>query len=165
MLNAGQEKVAEEYNLLPFEVNVLDPKRTLCEKIMSLVRLSYTENPIEDLKNKVRHTYDLYQLLKNKELYKFLESGEFDEMLLRVANDDVESFRNNNSWLQQHPNKAKIFAELVSVWNELEPTYSGDFKSLVYSNFPHEGKILDSLKLIKKRLESVDWKITVENPK
>ncbi len=165
MLNAGQEKVAEEYNLLPFEVNVLDPKRTLCEKIMSLVRFSYTENPIADLKNKVRHTYDLHQLLKNKELYKFFESEKFNEMLLRVANDDVESFKNNNSWLQHHPNKAKIFAELESVWKELEPTYSGDFINLVFGDFPNENKILDSLKSIKERLESVDWTITIENQK
>lgn len=165
MLNAGQEKVAEEYNLLPFELNVLDPKRTLCEKTMSLVRFSYTENPIEDLKNKVRHMYDLHQLLMNDELLTFFESEKFDEMLLRVANDDVESFRNNNSWLQYHPNKAKIFAEFESVWKELAPTYSGDFKNLVFGDFPHEDKILDSLKSIKERLESVDWTITIENPK
>lgn len=39
----GQEKLAEEYGLLPFAVLVLDVKRTLCEKIMSLVRFSYTD--------------------------------------------------------------------------------------------------------------------------
>jgi len=165
MVRNKQQKIAKENGLLPFEVQVLEPKRTLCEKIMSLVRFSYTENPIEDLKNKVRHTYDLHQLLQNKELNKFFKSGKFDEMLLKVANDDVESFRNNNSWLQYHPNKAKIFAEFESVWKELEPTYSGDFKNLVFRDFPHEVIILESLKLIKERLESVNWTISIENPK
>jgi len=49
MLNNGQLRIAEEYGLLPFEIQALEPKRTLCEKIMSLVRFSYSENPIENL--------------------------------------------------------------------------------------------------------------------
>lgn len=163
MLRNNQQKIAEVNGLLPFAVQVLEPKRTLCEKIMSLVRFSYTENPIEDLKNKVRHTYDLHQLLQNKELNKFFESEKFDEMLLKVANDDVESFRNNNSWLQYHPNKAKIFANFESVWKELKPIYSGAFQNLVFGDFPHEDKILETLKSIKERLESLVWTVTIEN--
>jgi len=165
MIATGQNQIAEEYDLLPFNVLVLEPKRTLCEKIMSLVRFSYTENPIEDLKNKVRHTYDLNQLLKDKELLEFFESDEFDKMLLRVANDDVESFKNNNAWLQNHPKDAKIFAEIETVWKELKQVYSGEFQYLVFGNLPSENEILDSLLKIKKRLESVDWKITIANPK
>ena len=165
MVNSGQEKLAEEYGILPFNVQVLEPGRTLCEKIMSLVRFSYTENPIEDLKNKIRHAYDLNQLLKNKELNKFFKSNKFDEMLLKVASDDVESFRNNNEWLQYHPNKAKIFAEIGTVWEELKKIYSDEFKHLVFGNFPNENEIFNSLKTIKKRLESVNWTISIAEPK
>ena len=165
MVRNKQQKIAEENGILPFEVQVLEPKRTLCEKIMSLVRFSYTENPIEDLKNKVRHTYDLHQLLQNKELNKFFESGKFDEMLLKVANDDVESFRNNNSWLQYHPIKAKIFAELEDTWRELKSVYSGNFSNLVFGELPSESEIYETLKLIKERLVSVNWTVTIENPK
>ncbi len=66
MLNNGQTAIAEVNGLLPFELLVLEPTRTICEKIMSLVRFSYGENAIEDLKKKVRHTYDLHQLLQQK---------------------------------------------------------------------------------------------------
>lgn len=165
MIATGQKQIAEEYDLLPFNVLVLEPKRTLCEKIMSLVRFSYTENAIEDLKNKVRHTYDLNQLLKDEELSGFFESDEFDKMLLKVANDDVESFKNNNAWLQNHPNKAKFFAELETVWKELKQVYSGEFQYLVFGDFPSEKEIFDSLKKIKARIESVDWTITIADPK
>ncbi len=57
MVNAGQIEMAKTYNLLPFEVLVLDVKRTLCEKIMSLARFSHTENPITDLGNKIHLRY------------------------------------------------------------------------------------------------------------
>jgi hypothetical protein len=55
MLNNGQEGIARKNGLLPFELRMLEPVRTLCEKIMSLVRFSYGENPIEDLKKKIRY--------------------------------------------------------------------------------------------------------------
>lgn len=80
---------------------------------MSLVRFSYGENPIEDLKKKIRHTYDLHQLLKQEVYSEFFHSKSFDEMLLKVAIDDVASFRNNNKWLMHHPKEALIFKELI----------------------------------------------------
>lgn len=165
MINTGQQKLAKENNLLPFEVQVLESKRTLCEKIMNLVRFSYTKNAVEDLKQKVRHTYDLYLMLNNKELSEFFESENFNKMLIDVANDDVKSFKNNNAWLQYHPNKAKIFAELETVWTEIKSVYSGEFSHLVFGDLPSENEIFDSLKSIRRRLETVDWRITIEKQK
>src|SRR5690606_28658202 len=73
MVATGQKALAEEYNLLPFEVLVLDSQRTLCEKIMSLVRFSHTEQPIADLNAKIRHVYDIHQLLKDETIRNFFK--------------------------------------------------------------------------------------------
>jgi hypothetical protein len=40
-------------------------------------------------------------------------------MFLKVANDDVASFKNNNQWLAYHPNEALIFKDMKNVWSEL----------------------------------------------
>src|SRR5690606_11632088 len=79
MQNNEQSATAEEYGMLPFDLLTLEPIRTICEKIMSLVRFSYSENPIADLKKKIRHTYDLHQLLRQKEFSDFLNSSAFDK--------------------------------------------------------------------------------------
>lgn len=162
MLDNHQISIAEENGLLPFGLLVLEPIRTICEKIMSLVRFSYGENPIDDLKKKIRHTYDLYQLLTQEEFLKFFQSTAFDEMLLKVANDDVISFRNNNLWLVHHPNEALIFKDLDNVWIELKTTYNGDFKNLVYGKLPKEEVILETLKMIQERLKTISWTIKTE---
>lgn len=162
MLDNHQISIAEENGLLPFGLLVLEPIRTICEKIMSLVRFSYGENPIDDLKKKIRHTYDLYQLLTQEEFLKFFQSTAFDEMLLKVANDDVISFRNNNQWLIHHPNEALIFKDLDNVWIELKTTYNGDFKNLVYGKLPKEEVILETLKMIQERLKTISWTIKTE---
>ncbi len=115
MQDNKQSDIAKENGLLPFDLLVLEPTRTICEKIMSLVRFSYGENPMDDLKKKIRHTYDLHQLLKQDEFLIFFQSTAFDETLLKVANDDVTSFRNNNKWLNYHPSEALIFKDLENV--------------------------------------------------
>ncbi|WP_236981082.1 nucleotidyl transferase AbiEii/AbiGii toxin family protein [Membranihabitans maritimus] len=162
MLKNKQSEIAEENGLLSFELLALEPIRTICEKIMSLVRFSYGDNPIEDLKKKIRHTYDLHQLLKQDEFSEFFHSTAFDEMLLKVANDDVAGFRNNNKWLIHHPNESLIFKNLENVWNTLKATYSGDFKDLVYGYLPKEGDVLETLKMIQERLKAISWTVKIE---
>lgn len=161
MEKSGQRALAEQYGMLPFNVKVLDTKRTLCEKIMSMVRFSYTEHPLDDLKQKIRHAYDLHQLLQNAALSEFFNSSGFDKLLLKVANDDVASYRNNNEWLVNHPVNAYVFADLDSVWDALRSTYNGPFKNLAFGVFPKDADVLQSLKLVKDRLSTITWNIKI----
>lgn len=165
MLTHGQTEIAKENGLLPFDLLALEPIRTICEKIMSLVRFSYTSDPIEDLKKKLRHVYDLHQLLKQKEFSEFFHSPAFDKMLLKVANDDVISFKNNNKWLVHHPGDALIFKDLENVWNEMKTIYNSEFRNLVYGEFPNETMVLKTLKMIQERLRTISWTIKIETKK
>lgn len=161
MLHNGQDKIVQENKLLPFDVRVLEPIRTICEKIMSLVRFSFGEAPVEDFKKKIRHTYDLHQLLLQKEFSDFFNSPAFEKMLLKVAEDDVISYRNNNQWLAYHPYHALIFNDLDNIWNKLKPTYNGDFKNLVYGVLPKDEEVLATMKMIKERLLNIPWTIKI----
>ncbi len=161
MQKNNQEEMVKKYNLQPFKVSVLEPVRTICEKIMSLVRFSYSENPIKDLSNKIRHMYDLNQLLLDKGFLAFFNSDAFDEMLLKVAQDDVVSFKNNNKWLKNHPKDCLLFENPEEVWSNLKSTYNSEFKNLVYGSFPDEKEILKTLLLLRNRLSKIDWKVQV----
>lgn len=161
MLKNDQAEYAIQYGLMPFEVRVLEPIRTLCEKIMSLVRFSYTQDPIDDLKQKIRHTYDLHQLLQQPEFSNFLASNQFEEMLLKVANDDLIRFKNNNKWLAFHPSEALMFSNLDTVWLELKSIYLNSFSNMVYGELPKESDVFNSLNMIKERLKYIEWNITI----
>ena len=161
MLATKQEALLQKYKLLPFKVLVLDARRTLCEKIMSLVRFSHTENAIIDLNNKIRHLYDIHQLLKNDDIKTFFESETFYEMLIKVAHDDVKSFKNNNTWLNHHPREALIFKEPKDTWSQLKNTYVNDFSNLVYGELPNEEDILETIQTVSARLQGVKWSIKV----
>ena len=130
---------------------------------MSLVRFSYSENPIKDLKNKVRHTYDLHQLLRQEIFLNFFNSSAFEQMVLKVAHDDVLNFRNNNKWLIYHPSEALIFKDLENVWQELKIAYSGKFRALVFGEFPKEEEVIGTLRMIKQRLNGIPWNINMDD--
>ncbi len=159
MQELGQVELIEKYEMNPFEVNVLSPKRTICEKIMSLVRFSYSENSLEELNNKIRHIYDIHMLLKNKIINDFFNSTDFDKMLQAVGTDDVFSFKNNNEWLNEHPVSALIFRKPEQTWKQLINTYNGNFKELIYGDIPSENEIMETIIKVSKRLEEVNWKL------
>ena len=159
MTQTNQQALIEEYEMNPFEVLVLNPKRTLCEKIMSLVRFSQTPEPITDLRNKIRHTYDIHLMLKDENLKAFFHSDEFETMLLRVANDDIASFKNNNEWLANHPRTAIIFSDTEDTWNKIKDVYSGSFSELVFGELPPETDILKTLTTVSDRLKLIEWNI------
>ena len=161
MLRSGQENLIEEYGLQEFPVNVLKLERTFCEKIMSLVRFSYSEDYIEDLKSKIRHTYDLHQMLQQKEILDFFESEDFEKMLNKVGQDDVASYKNDNEWLKFHPKDSRFFAKLDEIWTQLEPTYKTDFRNLVYGELPDTEKVKLSLERLKYRIEKIKWRVKV----
>jgi len=153
----NQESLIREYMLNPFEVQVLSLERTLCEKIMSLMRFSFTNDPITDLNNKIRHVYDIDKLLEDKEVNTFFNSPEFDKLLLIVASDDIISFKNNNSWLENHPAKAMIYADIENTWSQMRNTYNTTFKELVYGELPTEEKMTGTLQKIYDRIVTVNW--------
>jgi hypothetical protein len=157
MHDRGQSNLATEYGLVPFTVNTLDPSRTLCEKIMSLVRFSYSEDPMNDLNRKIRHVYDLHVLLQHDVYKQFVHSPDFDRQLIQVAREDRIALRDSSVWLGFHPSEALFFRNLTDVWKGLKLAYQNDFRPMVYGKFPSADEVLESMKLVRIRLNAVPW--------
>jgi hypothetical protein len=160
MMNAkGLKEMIAQYNMAPFTIKVLSKLRTFCEKIMSLVRFSRTEDPITDLRNKVRHVYDIHQMLKDEEVQEFFNSVDFDQMMIKVANDDMIGYKNNNEWIPEHPSTALIFAKPQDTWEKLSTAYNGGFKDLVTGELPAEGELIETLKKVAAHLKEIEWTV------
>lgn len=155
----GQEGIIKQYAMTPFTIQVLSTLRTFCEKIMSLVRFSRSEDPVKDLRNKIRHVYDLHQMLKDDKIQRFFEGREFDAMLVKVGNDDMIGYKNNNEWLKEHPATALIFKQPKDVWEKLSPEYNGNFKDLVTGRLPEEKELIETLENIGNRLQKSKWEL------
>lgn len=162
MKTTKQNQLITTYEMHPFVVKAMDIKRTFCEKIMSLIRFSYQDNPIEELRKKIRHTYDLHQLRQSEEIDTFLNSNNFQQMMIKVALNDLEAYTDSRDCLKNHPRESLFFSELDQIWNQLKNTYSKDFKDLVYADLPDENEVYKTLVLIKHKINSMFW-IKTEN--
>ena len=160
MIAAGQNDLVNEYNMQPFAVQVLSKERTFCEKIMSLVRFSFSEDLYPNLANKIRHVYDLYMMMQNAEIKIFFTNPGFDKMLNMVGSDDVLSYKNNNTWLGNHPAEAIVFKTPEETWEKIRQPYQTTFKNLVMGVLPRETLLIDTLKKIGERLKTVKWEVT-----
>lgn len=159
MIKQKQDDLIKEYKMEAFRIQVLHVHRTMCEKIMSLVRFSYGKDPISQLKDKIRHTYDIHQLLKLQEVSDFFDSSGFDEMMITVFEDDKLSFKNENDWLNYHPSESLMFSKTNSVWDELKSTYKNEFADLVHGILPEEKKVMKSLERVQTSLKDIKFKL------
>jgi hypothetical protein len=108
-------EMIEEYSLEPFNVNVLNYKRTFCEKISAIARASYeSDDEYTQLKEKIRHFYDIYFLMNEPEIDLFLHSDDFVDMIQKVRVDDQNQF-NQNNWATVPLHTTKIFTDTATI--------------------------------------------------
>lgn len=145
LLNAGHAELISEFDLDTFEINVLDKRTTLTEKIVSLTRFSLSNNMLADLSSKIRHFYDLYYLSLDKECTEFIESEEFMTAFNQLIKHDMSLFEQPIGWQNKTLADSKLLKEPDSVWLDLQSKYLQELPSLAYSEIPSSEEILKRL--------------------
>lgn len=129
------ESFIDEYGLHPFEVSVLNTSRTFVEKVLSLARISIDDDEsFSSLKKKVRHFYDIHKLYETEEIQKFIKDQEFQNMLKLALDDDLSNPEFKDSWVGCSLSEVKLFSDMENVFTNIESTFEGDFKSLLYGD-------------------------------
>ncbi|WP_419571630.1 nucleotidyl transferase AbiEii/AbiGii toxin family protein [Rheinheimera sp.] len=158
LASIGNLEVIKQYALEPFEMKVLCTSRTLCEKIMGMVKASYGDNHINDINNKIRHLYDIHFLMNDEFTKGFLLSDGFAAMANKVIESDRSTFP-SVPWFDQPLAQAIVFSNLESIWGQLEVTYNGDFKRMVVGDaLPSPESLFATTKLIFGQLTAFDRK-------
>ena len=146
LLKTGNEDLIEEYDMQPFEVNVLDRRRTLTEKLVSLLRCSLADNFIPELAAKIRHFYDLHFLLNDQETRGYLESNSFKVDFTNLFTQDQQRFDKPEGWQKRKIADSPIVVDLHSVWSSLSNVYSKELPDLAYQEIPSVGDVEASMR-------------------
>ena len=151
-LEVNAPEMIVEYGLEPFKVNVLDYRRTFCEKISAVARATFEpDESYTELKSKIRHLYDIYYLMQEEGIRAFLDSEDFSEMMQDVRHDDIEQFQ--ESWSQKPLSEAVIFSDTQRCIEGIGSYYQGTFRDLVYAKkIPDIDLILDEVRGIAKKV-------------
>lgn len=143
MQRRGLDSMIEELDMAPFELNVLDKRRTLCEKVVSLIRFSFEDDAVSGIASKIRHFYDLYYLTQDKECIEYMQS-EFGKDLIDLIAHDKEEFDRPPQWKKADILTSVLFVDLSSVWQKISPVYVSEVGALSYGTIPSADNILDA---------------------
>ena len=132
----GNENLIEEYDMKPFEVNVLDRRRTLTEKLVSLFRCSLADNYMPELTAKIRHFYDLHFLLNDAETQDYLKSDAFKSDFSILFAQDQQRFDKPEGWQNKDIMDSPIISDLHNVWSALSNVYAKELPDLAYKDIP-----------------------------
>lgn len=147
-------EIIKQFGLESFEVNVLARERTAFEKLLSLVRLSYDGS--EKVSGKIRHFYDIHQLLNQTDLKGKILIEENFKILRWVMQDDAANGIFAGDWLKKSLSESPLFKDFDSFWKELESTYTAELDQLVWGELPKPLLIVESFKEIKEFLFKFD---------
>ena len=142
----GNTEAISAYELDPFELNVLLPRPTLTEKILSIIRLSCFDDGIERIRSKVRHFYDIYYLANSVYCKEYIKTSEFLQDFRRMYFEDKTKFNDPDRWIQMHYNESSAFNSFNEIWSSVRSSYESDFKLLVYGKFPSEREVSDKFR-------------------
>lgn len=152
--NRGLYELIQEYDMSPFELNVLDKRRTMVEKIVSLLRFSFTPPDYKELKEKIRHFYDLYFMCGDKDCLEYL-NADFPKHLLELIEHDKQEYDRPPQWKDSEILSSVLFTDFDGIWKMLEPQYMTVLDSLCYGDLPKPNEIAYTNKNLMQRVREI----------
>ena len=153
LMQTNNEKYIEQYNLQSFEVNVLSKEQTLLEKIVSLIRFSFTENTVESISEKIRHFYDLYYLMKSPECIEFVASDSLKKQFDTILGHDREMFEEPKDWQNKSISESPLVTNFSTLWKQIKEKYQTELSALAYRPIPDEKDVAKCFEELIKRIE------------
>ena len=140
----NQTEVIQEYGLQQFSLNILDKRRTMLEKLVSLIRFSFSKNLTRELSKKIRHFYDLYYLANDKECAKYLQSSEFQKDIAELLIHDQQEFDDPQGWQTKTIKDSPLITDFSNLWANLRSIYQNELTPLAFSDICNEKLIEES---------------------
>lgn len=141
LVNENRSDYIEQYLLNPFEINVLSKNQTLLEKLVSLIRFSFDEDIVRSLSSKIRHFYDIYFLLSDKDCVSFVYSTSFFEQFQILLVHDQQTFNEPIGWREKSLVASPLISNFQSLWEQLKEQYTNELSVLAFREIPSEDDV------------------------
>jgi len=145
-----RQDLVVKYHLSPFTINVLDKRQTIIEKLVSLIRFSFSDDMVKMLASKIRHFYDLYYLANDTQCSTYIQSPDFQKDLFEMFAHDQQEFDDPQGWQTKMIAESPLTSDFSNLWDSLRSVYQNELTNLAFSEIPNEQLIADSfMKTIK----------------
>ncbi len=147
------EDIIEEYELEPVTVNVLDKRRTLTEKMVSLFRASLGDKSAENLRAKIRHFYDIFHLWQDSECREYIMAGEFKTDFNTLIEHDRTQFNEPAGWQVHSILSSPLLTGFYKIWSPLSEIYEKELSSLAFAQIPTAESVAKSMEEVMEYLK------------
>jgi len=149
----GALDIIEKYSLQQFDLNVLDKRQTLLEKLVSLIRFSFDKNPIQGVAGKIRHFYDLHYLMQDEDCLSFVNRKSFKNDFTALLEHDKAIFDDPQGWKTKNYQDSPILTDFDKLWENLRLIYSAELEKMAFKEIPHENSVKKSFKALIDKLK------------
>ena len=150
-MEINRQDLIEQYELKSFLINVLDKRRTIVEKLVSLIRFSFEDDVVKSVSSKIRHFYDLHYLSNDKKCAEYLQSPKFQKDLSELFTHDQQEFDRPKGWQTKTIKDSPLLKEFPALWRSLSSTYQSELTPLAFSEIPDEKLVAESfIRIIEK---------------
>ena len=149
----GRTDLVARFGLEDFSIKVLSPERTLVEKMLRIIKDSYSNNPVASLSAHVRHLYDICLILRHKKYRDFIASGGFKSMCDKCIADEKAGTFEHSDCFEKPLMNAPLFSGFETWRSSLSKTYTDTLSQLVHDDLPDMDEISDTLRLLQKHLK------------
>lgn len=146
------DDIISDYDMGDFEINVLDKRTTLTEKLVSLIRFSLSENPLQDISAKIRHFYDLHFLLQDVECVKYINTDLFINDFNELLQHDRCQFAKPDGWQHRNISESVLITNWSEMWKRLSTKYQEELPPLAYRQIPSPKAIEGSITTLLSRI-------------
>jgi hypothetical protein len=153
LIQTENEKMAAQYDLFPFEINVLNKEQTLMEKLASLIRFSFDANARESIASKIRHFYDLYYLMNDADCAAFVQTALFKKQFEEILQHDREIFDQPVGWSKRSIHESPLITDFENIWKQLKDIYKRELSALAYTPIPDERRIAEQFTALIKNIQ------------
>ncbi len=145
LVATNRVEAIERYGLRAFSLNVLDKRRTMIEKLVSLVRFSFSENPTQAIASKIRHFYDLYYLVNDVECAAYIQSPNFKADFQELLAHDRATFDMPEGWRIRDVEESLLMTDFPALWENLRITYRNELTQLSFVAIPDETDVANAI--------------------
>jgi hypothetical protein len=147
--------IIDQFNLSPFEVNILDKRRTFLEKIVSLIRASLGVDVLGNLQSKIRHFYDLHYLWCDVDCQRYVQSDDAAHDFCALLSHDRAVFRKPQEWNERPVKNSLLVKDLDGLWRTLSIVYERELSDLAFQQIPSSTSIYQSVSTIFQWVQSI----------
>jgi predicted nucleotidyltransferase component of viral defense system len=148
----NQQEAIKLYGLEPFSLNILDKRRTMVEKLVSLLRFSFSEDVTKAIASKIRHFYDLYYLANDTECAEYIQSSDFHKDLSDLLRHDQQAFDEPIGWQSKSIANSPLMIDFSSIWKKVHFGKQNELAQLSYGAIPDERLVEESIMNIMRTL-------------